>query len=68
MKKTKEKTYLVYTTCLTGWIYEVKAKSKKSAENKMYAGEYFNERENQDWEGDSGEEIYSVEEKKKGNK
>ena len=61
MKKPKLKTYKVYTTSLTGWIYEVKAKNEDEAKEKMYSGEYFNEREDKDWEGDTGEEIYNVE-------
>ena len=38
-----------------------KAKNEDEAKEKMYSGEYFNEREDKDWEGDTGEEIYNVE-------
>ena len=58
------KKYKIYTTAMTGWIYEISAKNKKEAEDKFYEGEYLKEYEDMDWEGDSGEEVEKIEEMK----
>lgn len=52
--------YKIYTTCLTGWVYKVEAETKKEAENKFWDGDYFDEKENIDWSGDSNEEIDEI--------
>ena len=54
------KTYLIQTSCTTGWKYKVKATDADEATEKFWDGEYFDEHE--DWHGDTNEEIEDIEE------
>jgi hypothetical protein len=54
------KRFKILTTCHTGWVYEVEANSRAEAESKFWGGEYKNEHEDREWEGDSNEQIDDI--------
>lgn len=58
----KIKKYRVYTTCRQGWVYEVKATTKQKAREEKENGNYKDEKLDMNWQGDSQEEVYFVEE------
>lgn len=60
-KKGSGQVYRVHTEAMTGWVYEVRAKTKKEAEDKFYDCDWFNDFEDMDWQGDSNEEVWKVE-------
>lgn len=56
------KKYKIYTSCRTGWVYEVVAKSHKDAENEYFNGNWVIDYEDMGWKGESNEEVEKIEE------
>lgn len=53
--------FKVYTTCKTGWVYEVEANSKEEAEEKFNESNFLSAYEDMGWQGESEEEVERVE-------
>ena len=58
------RTYTIKTTASVGFIYKVTAKNEKEARLKFLDGAYDSHAYDDNWTGDSGEEIDEIEEVK----